>query len=100
MHKKSEKKDEIDDKKVAVPPVTRAVHVAAIRRVTLQQGKAEYRPKALRRRAASMREKSGSRARSPNPCLLEASKVTIGAGEHRSVDLSAQAAAAATGKDW
>jgi hypothetical protein len=25
MHKKSEKKDEIDDKKVAVPPVTRAV---------------------------------------------------------------------------
>jgi len=29
MHKKSEKKDEIDDKKVAVPPVTRAVHVAA-----------------------------------------------------------------------
>ena len=93
MHaKNSEKEDEIDDKKVAVPPVARAVHVNAVRRAILQQAE-QHRRKALRRRAAIWREKSGSRAPSPCLCLLEAPEVTIGAGEHQSVDLSARTAA-------
>ena len=89
MHKNSEKEDEIDDKKVAVPPVARAVHVTVVRRAILQQAKAQHRRKALRRQAAICERNPAHARRSPSPCLLEASKVTIGAGD----DLSARTAA-------
>jgi len=62
MHKNSEKEDEIDDKKVAVPPVAKALHVTVVRKAILQHAKAQHRRKALSLAKLQLREKSGSRA--------------------------------------
>ena len=63
--REKEKKDEFDDKKVAVPPVVMDLHVTTVRRSILQQAKAQHRRKALPLHATDRLEVRVSRAARP-----------------------------------
>jgi len=63
--REKEKKDEFDDKKVAVPPVVMDLHVTTVRRSILQQAKAQHRRKALPLHATDRLEIRVSRAARP-----------------------------------